>query len=122
MYKAPVEEIAFTLKHVAGMAEALAAGTFGEQPANTPNPLATPLEAAEFKRLSAADEVAVYLARLDREFDEARVETIGTSVEGRPILALVLSQHAEAGLLPWCPLCLVGSKLSSRSVSSVSPR
>ncbi len=30
MYKAPVEEIAFTLKHVAGMAEALDAGTFGE--------------------------------------------------------------------------------------------
>lgn len=30
MYKAPVEEIAFTLKHVAGMADALNAGTFGE--------------------------------------------------------------------------------------------
>ncbi len=30
MYKAPVEEIAFTLKHVAGMAGALNAGTFGE--------------------------------------------------------------------------------------------
>src|SRR5690554_4031592 len=30
MYKAPVEEIAFTLKHVAGMAEALERGLFGE--------------------------------------------------------------------------------------------
>ncbi|WEX87887.1 acyl-CoA dehydrogenase [Sinorhizobium garamanticum] len=30
MYKAPVDEIAFTLKHVAGMAEALDAGVFGE--------------------------------------------------------------------------------------------
>ncbi len=30
MYKAPVDEIAFTLKHVAGMADALNAGTFGE--------------------------------------------------------------------------------------------
>jgi acyl-CoA dehydrogenase len=30
MYKAPVDEIAFTLKHVAGMADALSAGAFGE--------------------------------------------------------------------------------------------
>ncbi|WP_037413344.1 acyl-CoA dehydrogenase [Sinorhizobium sp. CCBAU 05631] len=30
MYKAPVDEIAFTLKHVAGMADALSAGVFGE--------------------------------------------------------------------------------------------
>ncbi|OHV85565.1 acyl-CoA dehydrogenase [Ensifer sp. LCM 4579] len=30
MYKAPVDEIAFTLKHVAGMADALDAGMFGE--------------------------------------------------------------------------------------------
>jgi alkylation response protein AidB-like acyl-CoA dehydrogenase len=30
MYRAPVEEIAFTLKHVAGLREALAAGTFGD--------------------------------------------------------------------------------------------
>ncbi|MCA1366703.1 acyl-CoA dehydrogenase [Bradyrhizobium sp. BRP14] len=30
MYRAPVDEIAFTLKHVAGMAEALGTGTFGE--------------------------------------------------------------------------------------------
>ncbi|MBB2822330.1 UNVERIFIED_ORG: acyl-CoA dehydrogenase [Rhizobium esperanzae] len=30
MYKAPVEEIAFTLKHVAGMDEAMSSGLFGE--------------------------------------------------------------------------------------------
>ena len=30
MYRAPVEEIAFTLKHVAGLREALAAGAFGD--------------------------------------------------------------------------------------------
>ena len=30
MYRAPVEEISFTLKHVAGLDAALAAGTFGE--------------------------------------------------------------------------------------------
>ncbi|PCD69797.1 acyl-CoA dehydrogenase [Rhizobium phaseoli] len=30
MYKAPVEEIAFTLKHVAGMSEAMSSGLFGE--------------------------------------------------------------------------------------------
>ncbi|MBB2835482.1 UNVERIFIED_ORG: acyl-CoA dehydrogenase [Rhizobium esperanzae] len=30
MYKAPVEEIAFTLKHVAGMGEAMSSGLFGE--------------------------------------------------------------------------------------------
>ncbi|WP_245465222.1 acyl-CoA dehydrogenase N-terminal domain-containing protein, partial [Mesorhizobium sp. M7A.F.Ca.CA.004.05.2.1] len=30
MYRAPVEDIAFTLKHVAGMKSALDAGTFGD--------------------------------------------------------------------------------------------
>src|SRR5690606_9958974 len=30
MYRAPVEEIAFTLKHVAGLEEALEAGLFGD--------------------------------------------------------------------------------------------
>ncbi|ANL45673.1 acyl-CoA dehydrogenase protein [Rhizobium phaseoli] len=30
MYKAPVEEIAFTLKHVAGMSEAMSSGLFGD--------------------------------------------------------------------------------------------
>ena len=30
MYKAPVEEIAFTLKHVAGMGEALSKGLLGD--------------------------------------------------------------------------------------------
>ncbi|TIU73361.1 MAG: acyl-CoA dehydrogenase, partial [Mesorhizobium sp.] len=30
MYRAPVEEIAFTLKHVAGLRPALDAGTFGD--------------------------------------------------------------------------------------------
>ena len=30
MYKAPVEEIAFTLKHVAGLDEALRSGRFGD--------------------------------------------------------------------------------------------
>lgn len=30
MYKAPVEEIAFTLKHVAGMGEAMSSGLFGD--------------------------------------------------------------------------------------------
>jgi hypothetical protein len=30
MYRAPVEEIAFTLKHVAGLKEAMATGAFGD--------------------------------------------------------------------------------------------
>ena len=30
MYRAPVEDIAFTLKHVAGLKPALEAGTFGD--------------------------------------------------------------------------------------------
>ncbi len=30
MYKAPVDEIAFTLKHVAGMADALQSGALGD--------------------------------------------------------------------------------------------
>ncbi len=30
MYRAPVDEIAFTLKHVAGLQAAIEAGSFGE--------------------------------------------------------------------------------------------
>jgi hypothetical protein len=54
------------------------------------------LEAAEFKRLSTSDEIAAYLARLDRLYAEARVETLGSSVQGRPLQALVLSKTPGA--------------------------
>jgi len=67
-----------------------------KEPAKGNERLRTPLEAAEFKRLSTSEEISAYLARLDREFPQARVETIGTSVQGRPLQALVLSRTPGA--------------------------
>jgi alkylation response protein AidB-like acyl-CoA dehydrogenase len=52
MYKAPVEEILFTLKHVAGLSEALAAGKFGDLTEDVVDAIVT--EAGRF----ASDEVA----------------------------------------------------------------
>ncbi len=62
-----------------------------KEPAKALVRLRTPLEAAKFTRLSTSEEISAYLARLDRKFPQARVETIGTSVQGRPLQALVLS-------------------------------
>jgi hypothetical protein len=56
----------------------------------------TPLESAEFQRLSTPDEVSSYLARLDRGFPQARVKTIGVTVQGRSLQALVLSSEPSA--------------------------
>ncbi len=68
----------------------------GKESAKPNDGLPTPLESAGFKRLSTSDEISAYLTRLDRQFPQARVETIGTSVEGRPMQALVLSDMPEA--------------------------
>ncbi|MCI0334488.1 MAG: M14 family metallocarboxypeptidase [Planctomycetes bacterium] len=67
-----------------------------KEPAKANEGLPTPLESAGFKRLSTSKEISAYLARLDRRFPQARVEMIGTSVQGRPIQALILSDTFEA--------------------------
>ncbi|MEX2093264.1 MAG: DUF2817 domain-containing protein [Pirellulales bacterium] len=59
-------------------------------------PPPTPLEAANYNRLSTSAEISAYLAELARTYPQARVETIGTSVLGRPIEALVLTGAAGA--------------------------
>jgi hypothetical protein len=55
--------------------------------------LATPLEAADFKRLSSSEEISAYMARLDRAYPQARVETLGVTAQGRPLQALILSSR-----------------------------
>jgi hypothetical protein len=69
---------------------------YGDVPAVDDTRLRTPLETAEFKRLSTSEEIAAYLARLDRLFPQARMEVIGTSVQGRPIQALLLTSTPGA--------------------------
>ena len=59
-------------------------------------PLATPLEVVGYSRLSTSAEISAYLAELARGYPVARVETIGTSVNGRPLEALVLSGEPNA--------------------------
>jgi hypothetical protein len=56
----------------------------------------TPLETADFQRLSTPDEISAYLARLDGRFPQARVETIGVTVQGRPLQSLILSEKPGA--------------------------
>jgi hypothetical protein len=68
----------------------------GTEPAKSNKRFSTPLESAKFTRLSTSKEIASYLVRLDREFSQARVETIGTSVQGRPLQALILSKTPNA--------------------------
>ena len=54
-------------------------------------PLATPLETANYGRLSTSAEISAYLHQLAAEYPQARVEAIGTSVQGRPLETLVLT-------------------------------
>jgi hypothetical protein len=75
-----------------GVSLALYAGTANcTEPISDADLWPTPLETARFERLSTSDEISAYLARLDRIFSQARVETIGVSVQGRPLQALLLS-------------------------------
>jgi hypothetical protein len=85
----------YVLPLLAGCALALAAAIAAEPPKKKLT-LPTPLEATEFKRLSTSDEISAYLAQLDQRFPEARLETIGYSVQGRPLHALVLSDTPGA--------------------------
>ena len=55
-----------------------------EQPSNWP----TPLEAAGFTRFSRSQEITDYCFALSSAFAEAKVETWGYSVKGKPITAL----------------------------------
>jgi hypothetical protein len=80
----------------AGLIFAADAYSKGSRKANNEQRPRTPLELAEFKRLSTSEEITAYLARLDQKYSRARVETLGTSVQGRPIQALVLSKNADA--------------------------
>ncbi len=59
-------------------------------------PPAPPLETAHYRRLSSSAEISAYLHKLADAYPPARVETIGTSVLGRPLEAIVLSRDRGA--------------------------
>src|SRR5687768_9380251 len=54
-------------------------------------PPLTPLEVAKYGRLSTSAEISAYLNRLARMYPQARVDTLGATVQGRPIEALLLT-------------------------------
>ncbi|HMM74898.1 MAG TPA: M14 family zinc carboxypeptidase [Gammaproteobacteria bacterium] len=54
----------------------------------------TPLEAAKFERISTSAEISAYLDAIAAAVPHARKEVVGTSVQGRPIEALVFT-HPE---------------------------
>lgn len=63
-------------------------------------PLPTPLEAAKFERISTSAEMSAYLDAIAAAVPFARKEIVGTSVQERPIEALIFSHPsgtAEAG-------------------------
>lgn len=67
---------------------------FWARPSLGSEQLVPPLEIAGYSRLSTSAEISAYLHRLAEAFPQARVETVGQSVLGRPIEALIISQPA----------------------------
>jgi hypothetical protein len=74
--------------------------------------LPTPLETAEYARLSTSQEISAYLAQLAREFPQARVERFGTTVDGRPLEALVLTgaPHGDVATADRLTVEIIGSQ------------
>lgn len=77
--------------------------------AETPPP--TPLEAVGYSRHSTSEEISAYLAMLvARTPALARTESLGRSVQGRPIEALVLTAPTAKAGAPRLKVLLVGSQ------------
>lgn len=74
--------------------------------------LLTPIELANFSRASTSAEVSAYLVALAAAYPQARVETIGTSVLGRPLEALVLtvSPHTKPAQHERLTVEIIGSQ------------
>lgn len=68
--------------------------------------LRTPLETCRFQRISRSDEIAEFLTALAATSDDANCATIGWSVRGQPIRALIC---ARPSLQPKPRVMLVGS-------------
>lgn len=60
--------------------------------------LPTPLEVADYSRLSTSAEISTYLQSLARDYPQARVEVFGTTVQGRPLEALLLTSIPGAAV------------------------
>lgn len=70
----------------------------------------TPLEASGYARLSSAAEMVADLDALAAASPLARRETVGTSVQQRPLATLVLSRGAADGATPRPTLLLIASQ------------
>lgn len=64
---------------------------------NDPSPYATPLEQADFQRLSSAEEIAAYMRRMTQSSPHAQIETWGHSVQGKALLALRIASNDSHG-------------------------
>lgn len=69
--------------------------------------LPTPLEAANFSRISSSAEITRYLQQLGASSALAHLEVLGFSVQGRPLEALVLGARQGA---PRLKILLIGSQ------------
>lgn len=58
--------------------------------------LPTPLETAQFKRISTSAEISAYLDALAARAPDARKDRVGVSAQGRPIEALVFARSDDA--------------------------
>lgn len=66
-------------------------------PAASQTKLQTPLEMANFTRISQSAEITAYLKALTGTTALAHIETLGYSVQGRPIEALIVSRQKVTG-------------------------
>ncbi len=89
---------------------ALAALAFAAQVAMAEPRLPTPLEAAEYRRISTSAEISAYMDRIAEAVPFARKELVGTSVQGRPIEALVFRDHAGEDDATRLTLMVIGSQ------------
>jgi hypothetical protein len=115
----PFQQLCFA----AGVWLALLAGAANcKEPLTAANRWPTPLEAAKFEQLSTSAEISAYLARLHRDSPQARVETIGTSVQGRPLQALMLSHRpgADVSTAHRVTVAIIGSQHATEAAGAES--
>lgn len=73
-------------------------------------PLATPLERAEFGRISTSAEISAYLDTVAAAVPFARKDVVGESVQGRPIEALVFGTASAARAAERLTILITGSQ------------
>ncbi|MGE0386569.1 MAG: M14 family zinc carboxypeptidase [Gammaproteobacteria bacterium] len=87
--------------------------------ARAADPGPTPLRLAGFTRLSTSAEISAWLALAAKAMPGAHVDRIGTSVQGRPIEALVIEPAGGAAGEPFTVM-MVGSQHGTESAGAES--